>query len=116
MSSTSPPGLYSIPRSLFTSIASLLWVLGPHRHRWRTAHSATPPAHTDALSDALQRVLCPSGRRPPFNDLYNSPGGALRTSIPDPQRYFLVVGAGPAPTHPVDHTLHHTLSARGHFV
>ncbi|KAJ1140017.1 hypothetical protein NDU88_006378 [Pleurodeles waltl] len=65
------------------------------------------------LSDALQRVLCPSGRRPPFNDLYNSPGGALRTSILVPQRYFLDVGAGPSLTPPADRALRHALSARG---
>ncbi|KAJ1136834.1 hypothetical protein NDU88_003248 [Pleurodeles waltl] len=116
MSSTSPPGLYSVPRSLFTSIASSLWVLGPHRHRRWTAHSATPPVHTGALSDALQCVFCPSEGRPPFNDLCNSPGGALCTSILVPQRYFLVVGAEPAPSPPVECALHRALSACGRFV
>ncbi|KAJ1207179.1 hypothetical protein NDU88_002571 [Pleurodeles waltl] len=111
MSSTSPPG-----RSLFTSVASSLWVLGPHRHRRQTAPSAAPPAHMGALSDALQRVLLPSGGGPAFNDLSNSPGGALRTSVLVPQRYFLVVGAGPAPTPPVNRALRRALSARGHFV
>ncbi|KAJ1193544.1 hypothetical protein NDU88_002841 [Pleurodeles waltl] len=116
VSSTSPPGLYSIPRSLFTSVASSLWLQGPHRHRQWTAHSATPTAHTDALSDALQHVLCPSGGRPPFNNLYISPGGALGTSILVPQRYFLVVGAGSAPTPPVDRAFRCTLSESGRFV
>ncbi|KAJ1128660.1 hypothetical protein NDU88_007035 [Pleurodeles waltl] len=88
-------------------------------HR-RTARTTPPvdcalrraPGHTGALSDALQRVLCPSGGRPPFNNLYKSPGGALRTLILVPQRYFLVVGAGQAPTPPADRALRRAFSAR----
>ncbi|KAJ1172182.1 hypothetical protein NDU88_004032 [Pleurodeles waltl] len=98
------------------TVASSLWVLGPHLHCWWNAHSAAPPVHTGALSDALQCVLCPSGGRPPFNDLYNSHGGALRTSILVPQRYFLVVGDGPELTPPADRTLRRALSARGRLV
>ncbi|KAJ1107190.1 hypothetical protein NDU88_004583 [Pleurodeles waltl] len=75
----------------------------------QTAHSTVPAALTGALSNALQRVLCPSRGRPPLNDLYNSPGGALRTSI-------LVVGTRPALTLPADCALRRTLSALGHLV
>ncbi|KAJ1098822.1 hypothetical protein NDU88_003929 [Pleurodeles waltl] len=103
-------------QALYPMYCSVFSVLGLHRHRRRTAHSAAPPVHTGALSDALQRVLCPSGGRPPFNDLYDSPGGALRTSILVPQRCFLVVGAGPALTPPADRALRRAISAYGRFV
>ncbi|KAJ1099113.1 hypothetical protein NDU88_004217 [Pleurodeles waltl] len=101
---------------LFHQRCFLVVGAGPARHRRRTTHSAAPPAHMGALSNALQHVLCPSGGRPPFNNLYNSPSGSLHTSILAPQRYFLVVGTGPAQTPPVDRALRRTLSARGHFV
>ncbi|KAJ1088507.1 hypothetical protein NDU88_001664 [Pleurodeles waltl] len=86
-----------------------MWVPGTRQHRRQTAHSAVPPAHTGALSDALQHVLCPPGGRPPLNDLYNSPHGSLRTSI-------LVVGTRPARTPPADGALCHALSALGRLV
>ncbi|KAJ1152514.1 hypothetical protein NDU88_005289 [Pleurodeles waltl] len=81
--STSPLGPCSVPRSLFPSVTSSLWVPGPHRHRRRTAHSATPSAHTGALSDALQRVLCasPRPRRRPRAPWYRLQQGPLRSGI-----------------------------------
>ncbi|KAJ1144229.1 hypothetical protein NDU88_010530 [Pleurodeles waltl] len=66
---TSPLGPCSVPRSPVPGVTSSLWVLGPHRQRWRTAHPTAPSAHTGALSDALQRVLCQVRARPPFNVL-----------------------------------------------
>ncbi|KAJ1204340.1 hypothetical protein NDU88_008118 [Pleurodeles waltl] len=111
-SSTSPLGPCSVPRSSFPRVTFSLCVPGLCRHCRRSDHSIAPLAHTGALSDALQCVLCPSGGRPPSNDLYSSPGVALRTSILVPQRYFLIGGAGPAPTPLVDSAL----SACGRFV
>ncbi|KAJ1117178.1 hypothetical protein NDU88_005378 [Pleurodeles waltl] len=111
-----------VPRAVFRSSVLVhqhcFLVVGarPARYCRRTAHSAVPLAHTVALSDALQRVLCPSRGSPPFNVLYNSPGGAPRTLILVSQHYFLVVGARPAPSPLADRALHRTLSARGRLV
>ncbi|KAJ1151507.1 hypothetical protein NDU88_004287 [Pleurodeles waltl] len=115
-SSTSPLGRCSVPRSSFSSIISSPWAPGLYRHCRRPAHSVAPSAHTGALSDALQCVLCQARARPPLNVLYKSPGAVLRTSVLVLQRYFLVVGAGPAPTSPADRALRRALSAHGHFI
>ncbi|KAJ1158858.1 hypothetical protein NDU88_011531 [Pleurodeles waltl] len=65
MSSTSPPGLYSVPRSLFTSVASSLWVLGPHRQRGGP-RTPSHPQRTRALYPMHCSVFSahPGGDRP----------------------------------------------------
>ncbi|KAJ1109991.1 hypothetical protein NDU88_007347 [Pleurodeles waltl] len=115
-SSTSPLGPCSVPRSSFPSVTSSLWVPGLYRNRWGPDHSVVPSAHTGALSDALQRVLCQARLRPPLNVLCKSLGAVLRTSVLVLQCYFLVVGGGSAPTSPADRTLHRAPSAHGRFI
>ncbi|KAJ1108478.1 hypothetical protein NDU88_005854 [Pleurodeles waltl] len=115
-SSTSPPGLCSVPQSLFSSVTSSLWVPGPHRHCRLTAHSVASPAHTGALSDTLQRVPRQAGGETALQRLLQVPWGVLRALFLVPQRYFLVMDAGPAQTPPVDRAFRRALSAHGRFV
>ncbi|KAJ1190418.1 hypothetical protein NDU88_007156 [Pleurodeles waltl] len=89
-------------RSLFPSVTSSLWVMGPHR----PASGSCSPLRTQRtwalFSIALQRVL---------HILYNSPGALLRTSFLIPQRYFPDVDAGPVSASPIARSLHRALSA-----
>ncbi|KAJ1171183.1 hypothetical protein NDU88_003053 [Pleurodeles waltl] len=114
-SSTSPLGPCSVPRSSFPSVTSSLWVPGLYRYRRQPAHSVVPSAHMSTLSDALQRVLCQARARPPLNVRYKSPRAVLRTSVLVRQRYFLIVGAGPALTSPAKRTLRRAPSAHRRF-
>ncbi|KAJ1171583.1 hypothetical protein NDU88_003444 [Pleurodeles waltl] len=91
-------------------------MLGLHRHHQQTAHSVAPSLHTGALSDALQRVLCQAGARPPFHVLYKPPGALLRALFLISQRYFLAVGSGPVPGPPVARSLCRAFSAYGRFI
>ncbi|KAJ1142001.1 hypothetical protein NDU88_008329 [Pleurodeles waltl] len=105
MSSTNPLGLCSVPRSLLSRVISSLWVPGLYQHHRQPAHSVAPSAPLGALSDALQRIFCQAGLRPPFHVPCKSPGSVLRASFLVPECYFLVVGAGPVPTPPADSAL-----------
>ncbi|KAJ1197841.1 hypothetical protein NDU88_001687 [Pleurodeles waltl] len=101
---------------LSDALQRVLRQAGPHRHRRWPAHSAVPPSAHGRFIRCTAACSLPVWGRPPYNDLYISPGGALRTSILVPQRYFLDVAAGPALTPPADSALRRALSAVAYFL
>ncbi|KAJ1115292.1 hypothetical protein NDU88_003518 [Pleurodeles waltl] len=109
-SSASPLGAHFVPRSLFPSVTSSLWVLGPHRPRQRIVLSFASSAHVGAFIRCTAACSPPSLWEAALPVLYKSPGALLRASFLIPQCYFLDVDAGPVSAAPVARSLHRALS------